>query len=154
MIKLQYFLAGKKWKRDNTETCWFPYVPPFYVIQSLNAQITYTRKFNAWSLNLMHMHFGNSLLLKCGANVDLVHDESRMRTDEKLLIISFSHPFYVGYLCSTCNYHILCCFFLQTTMVVGRNRCHISLPHHNDSFTKVGIHSPLIFQSYGSWLLL
>ena len=57
--------------------------------------------------------------------VDLVHNESRIRT-----------------------------MFLQTKMVVGSKRHYISLPHCNRPFTKVGIRSPFIFRSYGSWLLL
>ena len=63
--------------------------------------------------------------LDVAATVDLVHNEFRMRT-----------------------------LFLQTKMVVGRKRRHISLPHRNRPFTKVGICSPFIFRSYGSWLLL
>ena len=44
------------------------------------------------SLTLMFVTRGTRKLT-CGATVDLVHNEFRMRTDEKLLSISLSHPF-------------------------------------------------------------
>ena len=37
----------------------------------------------------------------CGATVDLVNNEFRMRTDKKLLSIRLSHPFSMEYLCPT-----------------------------------------------------